>query len=379
MYKVYLLIGKIFSHFHIVWALKFINLICSIFERKNSILPSEQDAESLLDRMHNDVHSSAICMHRVEKEACDLQIIVPAYNVDSYIDHCIQSVLSQKTKYSYELIIINDGSTDCTGKIIAKYEDYKCVTIITQENRGFSGARNRALRAIRSKYIMFLDSDDALAPGAIDYLMDMAYTYHADIVQGGYNRIVGDQIKKGYICNTAISVDAAKINGFPWGKVYKAELFYHVQFPEKYWFEDSIIKLLVVPNASSMCTINKSVYFYRDNPKGITHTSIGNPKVIDTFYITRSILQDAQRLGMVQRYKEYYINQVIRQIRINALRTFVLGDVASKSIFVLTKCLIESLFESSDYEMLSKKKMLNSILNNDYAQYRRLCCLGICS
>lgn len=128
-----------------------------------------------------------------------------------------------------------------------------------------------------------------------------------------------------------------------------------------------------------MCTINKSVYFYRDNPKGITHTSIGNPKVIDTFYITRSILQDAQRLGMVQRYKEYYINQVIRQIRINALRTFVLGDVASKSIFVLTKCLIESLFESSDYEMLSKKKMLNSILNNDYAQYRRLCCLGICS
>ena len=98
MYKVYLLIGKIFSHFHIVWALKFINLICSIFERKNSILPSEQDAESLLDRMHNDVHSSAICMHRVEKEACDLQIIVPAYNVDSYIDHCIQSVLSQNTR-----------------------------------------------------------------------------------------------------------------------------------------------------------------------------------------------------------------------------------------------------------------------------------------
>lgn len=318
-------------------------------------------------------------MHRVEKEACDLQIIVPAYNVDSYIDHCIQSVLSQKTKYSYELIIINDGSTDNTGKIIAKYEDYKYVTIITQENRGFSGARNSALRAIRSKYIMFLDSDDALAPDAIDDLMDMAYTYHADIVQGGYNRIVGDQIRKGYICNTGVNVDAAKINGFPWGKVYKASLFYHVQFPEKYWFEDSIIKLLVVPNASSMCTINKSVYFYRDNPKGITHTSIGNPKSIDTFYITRSLLQDAQRLGLLQRYKEYYINQVIRQIRINALRTFVLGDIASKSIFVLTKCLIESLFESSDYEILSKKKMLNSILNNDYAQYRRLCCLGICS
>ena len=80
----------------------------------------------------------------------------------------MNSVLSQSTKWSYRVIVIDDGSTDRTGEIIDTYKTDKRVKIIHQENRGYSGARNRGLAELDSKYVTFLDSDDILMPHAIE-------------------------------------------------------------------------------------------------------------------------------------------------------------------------------------------------------------------
>lgn len=355
--------------------LRVVNFIYSIFDSKNVNLPSAQTAESILQKYHEDVKSSAICSNEVVGDDIDLQIIVPAYNVEKYIDKCISSVLLQSTKYRYKLIIINDGSTDCTGELLSKYKQKEQVVIISQKNRGFSGARNSGLQKLYAKYLMFLDSDDTLVPGAIDGLMDMAYDYDADIVQGGFYQVQNNCIRKENIPIFDNNADGMQLAGFPWGKVYKASLFYNICLPEKYWFEDSLTKLIIVPKAKRVCTLNKPVYKYLYNPNGITNTYYGKLKSIDTFYVTRSLLGDAKQLGLFSENKGYYQRQLSKQIRINAIRTFVLGEEISKSIFILTKILLESLFDPSDYALLRRSKILNAILSNNYLLYRRLCCL----
>ena len=100
-----------------------------------------------------------------EKEIPDVSIIIPTYNVEKYIQQCLDSVISQRTNFRFHVICINDGSTDNTGLLLKKYENAENVTIIHQKNKGFSGARNVGLRKTNGKYIMFVDSDDFIPGG----------------------------------------------------------------------------------------------------------------------------------------------------------------------------------------------------------------------
>ena len=116
----------------------------------------------------------------------DLQIIVPAYNVDKYVAECLESILNQKTHYSYLVTVVNDGSTDQTPEIIRYYQEKypDRMEVINQENRGLSGARNAALKVLKGRYITFLDSDDVMPESAIEALLDKANG--KDIIQGGW-------------------------------------------------------------------------------------------------------------------------------------------------------------------------------------------------
>ena len=116
----------------------------------------------------------------------DLQIIVPAYNAEQFVAEALESVLTQKTKYSYIISAVNDGSTDKTPEIIRSYQEKypDRMEVINQENRGFSGARNAALKVLKGRYITFLDSDDVMAGSAIEALLDKADG--KDIIQGGW-------------------------------------------------------------------------------------------------------------------------------------------------------------------------------------------------
>ena len=99
----------------------------------------------------------------------DVQIIIPAYNVEKYVQQCLDSVFQQVSQYKILVSVVNDGSTDGTSNILqnavrcyANKELPENITleVITQENKGFSGARNTALKHIQANYVAFLDSDD---------------------------------------------------------------------------------------------------------------------------------------------------------------------------------------------------------------------------
>ena len=149
------LIAKILSRIIYVGIYAFY-LVVRLFVRGKIVLGAEEARRQL-----NNTSAKPNMDYSVKNESInkDLSIIVPAYNSEKTIEQCINSVITQETKYDYELIVVNDGSTDRTKEIVEKFNDEKIV-LINQENRGFSGARNRGIDECVGKYIMFLDSDD---------------------------------------------------------------------------------------------------------------------------------------------------------------------------------------------------------------------------
>ena len=159
--------------------------------------------------------------NKIVSEEYDLQIIIPAYNVEKYIEECIDSILNQKTKYKVLTVIINDGSTDNTAKILEKYKNRTNLEIIKQENQGISEARNRGLKELKAKYIMFVDSDDCIFEGSIDKLLGLAIENSLDIVEGSFKRYYSGKIFEGNKHINSIKDSKEILFGFPWGKVIK--------------------------------------------------------------------------------------------------------------------------------------------------------------
>lgn len=137
----------------------------------------------------------------------DLSIIIPLYNSSKYVKRLVQMLKEQKTEYGYEVIFINDGSTDETGKLIGELicmqDNFKC---IEQKNAGISEARNKGINESRGKYISFIDHDDEIKSDFIQKLMDAAMRNNAEIIKCAYGQKYGQ---------TTIGKGIAK--GFVWG------------------------------------------------------------------------------------------------------------------------------------------------------------------
>lgn len=324
-------------------------------------------ALTYLSKLHPDCNNSSICKDKVLSKAYDLQIIIPAYNVGKYIKECIESVISQSVEFSYICTIVNDGSTDNTGTILENYVSNPNIEIITQKNRGLSGARNRALENIKGKYIMFLDSDDKLAEGSINAFMRKAKETDADIIEGGYSMFTyGNFIKSTFLHKNALLTNWYRtLYGFPWGKIYKAELFQNIQFPEAYWFEDTIMSLLIYPICKQIVTISDLVYFYRINPKGITATSRHNIKCLDSLWITKRLLEDRAYLhldnnGIISSF-------IMKQFTINSNRIQSLDDnTINRYVFIVTIFLYEKYFS----QLKIQHPLVPIFRNHDFKAYK---------
>lgn len=300
----------------------------------------------------------------------DLQIIIPAFNAANTLERCIKSVLEQKTIFSYILIIINDGSTDNTTEILKQYISNQNIKIINQENRGFSGARNRGLENIYGQYIMFLDSDDYLEKDAITNLMTTAKDNDYDIVQGGYEIFYDDNSKREFHYNE-------KLMGYPWGKVYKSEIFKDISFPLDYWFEDTICDMIIHPRAKKWICLPVTVYCYYINPNGISKNFGKYNKTIDTYYITESLLEDKKLLG--QEFDIDALKIFLKQVVMNFKRISLLkNEKINKYIFLAHSNLEYMYFDgnnSFNKEKLNRsyKNLYVSLFSQNYFTYYLLC------
>lgn len=304
----------------------------------------------------------------------DLDIIIPAYNAENYIDKCLNSVLSQKTKYSFRVLVIDDGSTDATGKIL---DGYSGISVIHQENRGFSGARNAGLDRAEAEYLLFLDSDDELCPGSVEALMSRAKEFDCAIVEGAYTEVnPGGGVLRRHGHPEGL-MKATDLEGFACGKVIKRSLFNNLSFPLDYWYEDSIVRQIVLPAVEGQnliaAGISESVFLYRRNPKGITRSSRGRSKSLDSLYITMQLFEDRKKFGLnvTADYYDYILSMAVQTYS----RTKKLDDEISRAIFTVYADFIEKEFSGWATEDRKLACLEKAFRERDFGRYLAYCAL----
>lgn len=143
-----------------------------------------------------------------------ISIIIPVYNGEKYIANCIKSLVNVRT--DIEIIIINDGSTDNTENILKPYQKFERITVISQENKGVSEARNKGLEVAKGEYIMFCDIDDHYDENVIPYIKKKLQEKNIDLLIFGRKDIQGDKL----ICKYQIENIKDKISSLEYLEKY---------------------------------------------------------------------------------------------------------------------------------------------------------------
>lgn len=212
-----------------------------------------------------------------------LSVIIPVYNVSKFLPACIDSVLSS-TFTDFELLLIDDGSSDNSGAICDKYatRDNR-VKVIHKENGGVSSARNIGLDVASGQYITFIDSDDTITSEMFQVLMDSAIKYNCDISVCRLNVVLGNGAHKVVALEQSLLLDSkCVVSGFfsnplikelfygPYNKIYSRKVIADIRFKTYAIGEDVLFVFDVLSQAMEQKSIyiDKYIgynYFYRDN------------------------------------------------------------------------------------------------------------------
>ncbi|MEI3093413.1 MAG: glycosyltransferase [Oscillospiraceae bacterium] len=347
-----------------------LNTAAPVFSRR-SAMDSASARETLLGFSPPPTGTAAADNRLLEPE-CDLQIVIPAYNVEAYLAQCMDSVLAQETKYTYRVILVDDGATDTTPAIADTYSDDPRVTVIHQRNKGLSGARNTGIREIFGKYLMFIDSDDFLLPGAIDAMLDTAFAHDCDLVEGGAYYVYDNMGKPSCTATSPTTryPTPTRTHGHAWGKLYRGALFEHLCFPEGYWYEDSLLSYLIFPNVRQAWVTEHMAYGYRINQAGIVKSSHGKPKSVDTYWITEELMAEHAQAGLPA--DDAYFRYILLQIRLNQHRIADLPEEIQESVFVLTCDLFCNTFPA-DLDVSGNRTLIKALRTRDFGMYK-MCC-----
>ena len=227
-----------------------------------------------------------------------LSIIVPVYKVRRHLQRCIESIL-QQTYTDYELILVDDGSPDSCGAICDRYaQECDKVRVIHKKNGGLSSASNAGIAVARGEYITFVDGDDAVASGTYYYNMNilranpdidiLEYPVHkyyesprSKIVSFNPEKVSGNEnIFKDWIARQGYE------HCFACNKIYKADLFMFIRYPEGEVFEDTFITPILYSSSENVYYSDCGFYYYYDNEESISNIHTFN----SYFFLFRNLV-----------------------------------------------------------------------------------------
>ncbi|WP_347474125.1 glycosyltransferase [Acinetobacter thermotolerans] len=216
-----------------------------------------------------------------------LSVIVPVYNVQTYIEECLISIFKQIDLNLAELIIVNDGSTDnslsCIQELIKNYSSQNII-LVSQENQGLSSARNAGISISRGRYLAFVDSDDILLDGYFENIFRALNESFPDIVKFNFktfkeiNHLQDNSLflnKKGVIdVDDQFIIDIFNDSSwYAWAHVYNRLLFEEIRFPVGLNFEDVATIPYIYIKCKTMYFVEKPLYGYRIRSGSITNSS----------------------------------------------------------------------------------------------------------
>lgn len=212
----------------------------------------------------------------------EVSIIVPVYNVEKYLKKCIDSILNQSFK-DYELILVDDGSTDSSGKICDEYEKKDDrIKVIHKKNGGLSDARNMGIDASSCNFISFIDSDDYIAEDMYEVLYNNLKKEDADISVCGYYRCLnGKKVSKFkenkyFVVNgkeaLRLVLEDKKISVEACTKIYKKSLFDNIRYPVGKLSEDAFTTPTILSKANIVVGTTEPKYYYEIREDSITNS-----------------------------------------------------------------------------------------------------------
>ena len=238
-----------------------------------------------------------------------LSVIVPVYNVEKYLDKCLNSLAGQNID-DYEIIVVNDGTKDNSQNIIDKYtKEYPFVKSYIKENGGLSSARNYGVKYASGEYITFLDSDDYVEHDTYKNMLDIAYKDNLDLVVSDLEYVWEDNSKEPFIKDGINKVSDNDLKNlflsplFSWNKMYKKELFdkLNCEYPVGLWYEDIPVTLKFFSSIENVGYYKHASYHYLQRSTSILGSSY-NEKMHDIFTIFEGVLKDFKDRNVYDKY-----------------------------------------------------------------------------
>ena len=203
-----------------------------------------------------------------------VSIIVPIYNVEQFLDRCIDSVVKQTYK-NLEIILVNDGSTDSSLEICKRWKNKdKRIILVNKKNGGLSDARNSGIDKSNGEFLYFLDSDDFIENNTIELMMKKMAEHNSEIVisnryhyyDNGKKIIKFKMEKNDLILDTETSL--FELNNFKYydmsacSKLFKKDLFEQIRFPIKKLCEDFYVMYKILEKSKKIIYISTPLYYY---------------------------------------------------------------------------------------------------------------------
>lgn len=290
-----------------------------------------------------------------------LSVCIPMYNVETSIITLLQQIEKQKTEHSFEVILVDDGSTDATAELVKSFIDGKPrYHMISQQNGGLSAARNTAIENARGQYLTFIDSDDELCDDCLDPLITSAITQNADIVRGSY-----------YLKRGTKLIYRGIVHGYAWGALFRAELFDRIRFPIGYWYEDMINSFLLTPLSKKTLEIDVPFIYHNDVDGSLSKVQLGakNYKPLEHLYLVISLTKAYKQLGISN--SVYLYKRLLAECgRLMVIRTANLDNDSRKQVFL--SC--HEIFVDNDFDVSgfsgTDRIIATAIMQKDFAAWK---------
>lgn len=274
-----------------------------------------------------------------------LSIITPVYNVASYLDRCVESILTQSYR-NLELILVDDGSTDGSSAMCDAWaaKDQR-VVVIHQENGGVSAARNTALKSATGDFLTFVDPDDFLESETYAANMDYLISHpEVDILQYPYCNYFNVEEPLDYHCPKETLLTGAEMvfcnwwSGSPlefviWNKIYKRQLWNDVRFNVGHISEDTCLVPRFVNQVHSVFISEQGLYYYQRERKDSYTYKYCFEKHLDLFYAHAAIYECFAQFPHLVTEKVLAFTRLYRRL-ITAKQADIQGDVREPLAFI---------------------------------------------
>lgn len=319
-----------------------------------------------------------------------ISVIVPVYNVEDYLDVCLDTIVMQTFK-DFEVICVDDGSTDSSGEICERYAKFdKRIKVIHQKNLGLSGARNTGVEAAEGKYVIFVDSDDYISPLMLANMYKNIEENNSDFAFCNLclARIDSSKpevwdfldkekffkyVKKSYFCEQDVPAEIYfDMHVSAYAKIYRYDFIKDFRFPQGLIFEDVPYFAQCYLSARRISFDFNPYYFYRVFREGSIIFS-ADKRFTDIFEIQQIRNGIFKKLGKYEKYKTHImivqIKDLIQKI------TVTQGDIQRQMFELLKKYYAGIDYSQFNQELLQKEKTYQfwrMILNMNYNEFKNV-------